>query len=279
MNGGELNRKTGPATHAVPGQAADQQAAGPARAPWRPLDVLVIVILAITGNIGVFILAGLVLALLEALGLPVGFEWLTGSIAGVTVQLLLQWGVTLGVAWLFLRGRGYRLSPGQMGFRSWRLGRGILYLLGVLIAYYFVISPLYMLMLELFGISFDPAQDLTEAYNPAQAGLGVALAVALVQVAMIVPVVEELFFRGIIYQGLESRWGYLPAAIASASVFTLAHVDPVIFFPIFALGFGFATLFYLTRSLWPSIIGHVIVNIIGVMAQFASYLTSPENGG
>lgn len=251
----------------------------PQRAPWRPLDVLIIVILTIVGNIGVFVLAGLVLGVIQAAGLPVDFAWLTDTIPGVSVQLVLQWGVTLGVTFLFLMGRGYRLSPSMLGFRSWRIGRGILYLLAILFAYYFVVSPIYMLLLELFGVNFDPAQDLTEAYNPAQAGLGLALAIALAQVAMIVPVVEELFFRGVLYQGLESRWGYLPAAIVSASVFTLAHVDPVVFFPIFALGFGFATLFYLTRSLWPSIIAHMIVNIIGVLTQFASYMYGSEGGG
>lgn len=249
------------------------------RVPWRPLDVLIVIILAVAGNIVVFTMAGLTLAMLGALGLPVGIEWLTDTIAGVTVQLFMQWAATLGPALLFLHGRGYRLAPVLLGFRRTRPGRGLLYLLGVIFTYFFVVWPLYQLLLELFGISFDSPQEILQSYDPAESGLGVALSIALIEVAVIVPVAEELFFRGIIYQGLESRWGYLPAAIVSAAIFTLAHFEPIIFFPIFALGFGFATLFYLTRSLWPSIVGHAIVNSLAVIVYFVSYLTGNETGG
>lgn len=219
-------------------------------------------------------MAGLLLELLQTAGLPIDIDWLTDSIAGATIQLFLQWGITLFLAFLYLRGRGYYLSPDIFGFRLRRFGWGMLYLAGILFLYW-GLTALYILLLERFGIGFDPAQDLTQPYGISAAGL----ITALVQVAIIVPIVEEFFFRGIIYQGLENRWGFLPAAVTSAAIFAVVHIDPIIFFPIFLLGFGFASLFYLTRSLWPSITGHFIINFIGVLAQFESYLAGFGGGG
>ena len=37
------------------------------------------------------------------------------------------------------------------------------------------------------------------------------------------PVIEELVFRGMIYRAWESRWGWVPAALASSLLFALLH--------------------------------------------------------
>src|SRR5260221_3537139 len=40
---------------------------------------------------------------------------------------------------------------------------------------------------------------------------------------LIAPVIEELVFRGMLYPAWESRWGWLPAALATSLVFALLH--------------------------------------------------------
>jgi membrane protease YdiL (CAAX protease family) len=90
----------------------------------------------------------------------------------------------------------------------------------------------------------------------------------------VAPVVEELFFRGILYRSLR-RHGLWPAAIASSALFGVVHYvgGPALsaMFLMIATaftGFGLA-LIYEWRGLPASIGAHVTFNVIGLVAIFA----------
>lgn len=236
----------------------------PAPIPWSALDVLAIVGLVIAGNIAMFIILGQVMSIGMLLAPETDPDSVMNTLMGTTLLLFMQWVATLGVTMLFLTLKGYRLKASILGFRRTRAGRAILWFLLVMFLFFFVSETLYAWIIEMLDPSLLPEQDISQEYGRNIIGY----IAAVTQVALLVPFLEELFFRGIIHQGLEKRFGFIRGALLSSAIFALAHVDPAVYFPIFVLGFGFALLLHKTRSLWPSIAGHFLVNAIAVTGQF-----------
>jgi membrane protease YdiL (CAAX protease family) len=80
----------------------------------------------------------------------------------------------------------------------------------------------------------------------------------------IAPVVEELIFRGFVFNALLR---YVPvglAAVASGIVFGLAHFDPTAFFPLACGGMVLAVVYYRTGSLTASMLTHGTFNAVNV---------------
>src|SRR5262249_44431482 len=57
------------------------------------------------------------------------------------------------------------------------------------------------------------------------------------------PVLEEMVFRGFIFAGFRQRYRLPTAAILSATLFALIHVQWTLFVPLVVLGFLLATLY------------------------------------
>lgn len=245
---------------------ADKQAAAPppVKIPWSVRDIIAIVGLAIGGNIAVFVILGAALSLGMVILPDIDPGSIMDSLLGTSLLLFLQWVITLGSTLAYLVAKGYRLSAAILGFRKTRPGRAVLWSLLVMFLFYLVGQTLYFWLIETLDPTFLPEQDISEEYGRNTIGY----IVAIIQVALIVPVLEELFFRGVIHQALEQRLGFRGGAIISSAIFALAHIDPAVYVPIFILGFGFALLLHKTRSLWPAIAGHLVVNAVAVTAQF-----------
>jgi membrane protease YdiL (CAAX protease family) len=76
------------------------------------------------------------------------------------------------------------------------------------------------------------------------------------------PVLEELLFRGVLYGTLRLRLAPLPAALASAAVFALAHGYGVVgFASVFGSGVLWAIAYERTRSLLPGMLAHAASNV------------------
>ena len=65
----------------------------------------------------------------------------------------------------------------------------------------------------------DPAERLTDRAE----GVGVALLVVLVVAGA--PIIEELFFRGLLLRSIQARWSDSLALVASSILFGLAHFE------------------------------------------------------
>jgi len=107
-----------------------------------------------------------------------------------------------------------------------------------------------------------PKQEIVHAFPPTIGGL---ILFAIVAVIM-APLAEELYFRGFIFKGFANSWGWGWGALASATVFSLAHLQITLFFPLFALGLGLAWVYRHTGSLWTSIALHAVFNGVSVLA-------------
>lgn len=88
----------------------------------------------------------------------------------------------------------------------------------------------------------------------------------------VAPLVEEVFFRGFLYQGFAKRWGVSAGIAISAVIFGLIHIsgtDSLIVAPAIALIGGiFAWAVARTGSIYPSVIAHLIFNAISFMGGF-----------
>ena len=85
------------------------------------------------------------------------------------------------------------------------------------------------------------------------------LSIAAVVTLIGAPFSEELFFRGLVFGGL-LKWGFWPAAVGSAFLFTTFHLDPGSFIPFVLIGIGLAWLFWSRGTLWDSILFHFFFN-------------------
>ncbi|HKH88367.1 MAG TPA: CPBP family intramembrane glutamic endopeptidase [Acidimicrobiales bacterium] len=109
---------------------------------------------------------------------------------------------------------------------------------------------------------------------------GLSLWVLTVLVCIGSPLVEELFFRGLLLRGLLGRLGVLgarrgPAAaiVITGVVFGLVHFEELQFIGLASFGMVLAYLAYRTGRLGPSIMAHVAFNSATVVAILVTRLT------
>ena len=88
--------------------------------------------------------------------------------------------------------------------------------------------------------------------------------------AVLAPIVEEMFFRGFLFQGFRQKYGWVSAALLSSGIFAAAHLDLVALIPTFILGCLLAYVYHRSNSVWPGVILHVLVNAFGLCAALVS---------
>jgi uncharacterized protein len=98
-----------------------------------------------------------------------------------------------------------------------------------------------------------------------------SLTSALLVVAILGPIAEELLFRGVILQGFLRNYGARKAILASAALFALYHLNPWQMPLALVLGVLFGVWRVGTGSLWPSIVGHALTNSVPVMVAARSH--------
>ena len=94
---------------------------------------------------------------------------------------------------------------------------------------------------------------------------GPELAWVVAMVCVLVPVGEEVFFRGLLYGALR-WWSPAGAAAVSALYFAAVHQQVVHFLPIFLLGVILAVLYQRTGSLVGPAMVHGVNNLVAVLA-------------
>ena len=103
-----------------------------------------------------------------------------------------------------------------------------------------------------------PARELTDRAH----GAGVLL--LFLVVALLAPIAEEIFFRGLVLRSLERRMGTNGAIVVSAGLFGAAHLEKLQFPALFVFGLVAAVLATRTGRLGPAIWAHVAFNAVAV---------------
>lgn len=99
-----------------------------------------------------------------------------------------------------------------------------------------------------------------------------AFPVQIISLGILIPICEELVFRGLIYQRLKASGTVMSAMLYSAMVFGLMHGNMVQILYGFLLGLMLAWIYEKYGSVWAPITAHIIMNIFSVVAtQYKIY--------
>ncbi len=90
------------------------------------------------------------------------------------------------------------------------------------------------------------------------------IALTFLGVAVLVPLYEELVFRGLALRAYGRVRSYLFAACFTASLFAVVHVLPAQVFPILPLGFILARAVQSAGSFWTAVLVHIFNNGLAV---------------
>jgi len=135
------------------------------------------------------------------------------------------------------------------------------YLLGLVVVAAYQASGVSQKTINNLG---QPAQTITGLAH----GWGDVVLVLVVVVGA--PVVEELFFRGLLLRSLQARIGSVGAVIVSGLLFGLAHFEPLQL-PVLALfGVVLGVLALRTGRLGPGICAHAAFNSLAVYTLLSS---------
>jgi uncharacterized protein len=204
-------------------------------------------------------------------------------LAGLTVSLF--WAGIL-VAQSFGMKASYSLAP--LGFRRPRggtlvgTGVGVAVGVGAVIAS-FPMNAASAFILDRLGYSTESTVQgpfMRALVHWVEESPGVAVPAIFFVVVIFGPAVEELVFRGAVFNGLYRLGGYLPtslggpegspraarrisfalAALASSVLFSLLHLEPVLLPALFILAVVLCALFERTGSLLPPFVAHATFN-------------------
>ena len=231
----------------------------PAPAPrppgWGLGDFLV-------GVFGGYALASLVAALWYAVS---GDDEL--NLAGQGFSQIGLWTGMVGAAVVASHRKGAGTLAEDFGLKGkWSdIGLGLVVALGVQLL---VLPAIAYLLRPLLGepeVS-GPVQELLDKSQ------GLAFAGLILSVAVGAPIVEELFFRGLLLRSLQRRVPDWAAVVVSAVAFGIAHgsalpVDAVLLVMISLTVFGaiLAVLAIRTGRLGPSIVTHAVFNLFTLL--------------
>jgi membrane protease YdiL (CAAX protease family) len=87
------------------------------------------------------------------------------------------------------------------------------------------------------------------------------MAAGLAAYVVIIPILSEILYRGILHRNLREHMPRLPAILISSLVFAITTMlwTPAALVFAFSSGIVFAILYEKTNSLWPAIVIHAII--------------------
>jgi uncharacterized protein len=105
---------------------------------------------------------------------------------------------------------------------------------------------------------------IADLYEKALPSKRIVMAVILVA---LVPLVEEVFYRGALLQPMRRRHRTVTAVAVAAALFAVAHIEWQMFVPILFVGLALGLLRVMSGSLVPSILLHATFNGIAFYAM------------
>lgn len=214
--------------------------------PWSILDTWLGVVLLVLINVGLLVTVFLFQEQAEQLARGAGI---------LLAELIYLLPVLLIFAWRRINLK--HLGFGKFDSLTMGLGCGL-----IIIAYSIILVHNMLLMLLGVGTQGeDILSILSELESPVW---------FFIVSVILAPVIEELFFRGFLFQGFRQRYGWIPSLLLSSGIFAAAHLDPFSFIPTFLLGVVMAYVYHRSNSVWPGIILHFLNNGFAMCALLAA---------
>ncbi|MBE7536084.1 MAG: CPBP family intramembrane metalloprotease [Anaerolineales bacterium] len=204
--------------------------------PWTIIDTWLGVVLLILINVGM--LVALFLFQDEAKQFAQGAGILFGELIYLLPVLVILAAKRIGLSHL-----------GFKKFDSLTMGLGC----GLIVISYPIIIA-HNMLLTFLGVNTQ-GEAVMKMFSELKSPVWLILAAVIVA-----PLVEEIFFRGFLFQGFRQRYGWIAALLLSSGIFAASHLDPVSFIPTFILGVVLGYVYHRSNSLWPSVILHFLNN-------------------
>jgi membrane protease YdiL (CAAX protease family) len=245
-----------------PGAIADGR--GPGNLPAVTWGVWEAVVIGVVSNL---VIAQAIVGLIVALALRVTTTDDPNTIyVGVVVDV--AWFACM-VGWLALRHPGWRDEIGVRSVRE-RL-RDVGYGFGAGLLLYPLIALAIALPLTMLFSALSGEQATTPDQLPPHLSGGTIVA-SVVLAVVIAPVVEETYFRGILFRSIRDRHGFWPGALISGAIFGLVHwvpapwQDAVLLQSIMVFtGIALAWIYERRGTLLANVAAHMAFNLIGVV--------------
>jgi len=210
--------------------------------PWKTNDTWIGVILLIVIN--VFMLALLFVGLRKQA---------LQNASVIVLEFIYILPVVIILAWR-------RVNWKHLGFTKFKwstLGLGC----GLLISAYLVIL-IHNLALTSLGVDTQ-GEEILKVFAALKSPVWF-----IITGVIVAPFVEEIFFRGFLFQGFRAKYGWVVSLLLSSAIFAAAHLDPVALIPTFVLGSVLAYVYHRSNSLWPGIFLHFLVNALGMFGAY-----------
>ena len=126
------------------------------------------------------------------------------------------------------------------------------------------IAALYFMLISKIKSSFitksmEKYNDMMTVYNPS----AFAVAFNVISSCILIPILEEMVFRGIVFEGMLQNGRPVFAIIFSALCFGVMHGQIIQIGYACLAGIALALVYYISRNLVMSILAHMVFNFLG----------------
>lgn len=122
-------------------------------------------------------------------------------------------------------------------------------------------------------IAMTPLMDVSAVFQEANHSFFAGGVIyELLGSCFVIPIAEELLYRGVVYKRLRNLFGTSAAIVLSAVIFGLMHVNLVQFLYAGIMGLLLAYLFEMTGELCVPLLGHIAANLAAVVRQETGWL-------
>ena len=121
---------------------------------------------------------------------------------------------------------------------------------------------------------FGPLDEAGQALLETEMLSGTALVFTVLAASVLAPLLEELTFRGVLFQAVGRRTSWVVGAVVSSAVFAVVHgevllplqVESLVYgVALFAVGFVLAVVFHRSRSLVAAMVAHATFNGVQIL--------------
>jgi len=239
--------------------------------PWTLGDVFKIVILAVAATYALLMAYGFFVSLAEGITKTKFGFYKNRNFSMIFNTVILDFALLVTI--IAFTKNIYKRKLSSLGFAKENAARNVTY--GI--AGYVGIIPIIVIV----GIIIYILLNVLKIKPPAQPIVGLFLAeknVALIFISSAIaavfgPVIEEIFFRGVMYNAVKRKLGVFWGIVITSVLFSFLHTHAPQYFlagflPIAILGAALAYLYEKTGSLIPSITLHVLNNVGSIFMVF-----------
>lgn len=182
-------------------------------------------------------------------------ETLSWLLLGLSALILFLFGAVL---------RHNRVPLADIGFvrPTWRL----LHVLWQVPVMLISIIAVQFMFASIIGISAPGKRGIDIVFEVSVFGA----ASAIIATSLLVPIWEEITFRGVIYGAVQRRFGMGFAVISSGLLFAVAHGVPILLPYFVTLGISLSLIYAFHKNLWAPIIAHASLNTLVAVVALTS---------